>query len=146
MANRSPIERWQKWRRRSPGALPRHLVRLGLALAFLAVIAVAIGHFRQRDQQIAAALEEARSDLGRGLYPEAARVLQRGLELAGHLPTADRRKQALIASLQRVLRAKTAAELHTTVNLLRFRFGVSPSRARRGPGAVPPRPGNLEVA
>ena len=126
VVNRSPIERWRKWRRRSPGALHRHLVRLGLGLTFLAVIAISIVHFRQRDRQIDAALEEARADLGKGLYPEAAVVLQRGLELAGYLPAGDRRKQALITSLQRALRAKTAAELHDAVNLLRFRFGIIP--------------------
>jgi serine/threonine protein kinase/Flp pilus assembly protein TadD len=126
VANRSPLERWQKWRRRSPEALPRLFVRVGLGLVFVAAIAFAIVHFRQRDRQVDAALEDARADAARGQYSEAAAVLQRGLELAGHLPAGDRRKHTLVTSLQHVLRAKTAAELHATVNLLRFRSGIIP--------------------
>ena len=129
VANSSWVERWRKWRRRSPAALARGLVRLALLMTAIAVSAVPFVWRQMRDRQIEAALAEGGELLGRERYAEAAIALRRGLDLAGGGPTAEPGREALNTALRHVLREKTIVELHDVVNMLRFRFGISPPEA-----------------
>jgi serine/threonine protein kinase/tetratricopeptide (TPR) repeat protein len=124
--NRSMRERWQKWRRRSPAALGRTLFWIAALAGVVAILEVANLRSRQRPHQIDAALAEARQQLEQRRYHEATLALDRGLALAASLAESDLQKRALNIALQRVLREQAAAELHTLVDLLRFRYGISP--------------------
>jgi serine/threonine protein kinase/Flp pilus assembly protein TadD len=122
--NRSLIERWQKWRRRSPAALARLLVWLCAVGALAGALAVAMVQLKQRDRQIDAALEAGDELMRRDRYPEAIAAFRAGLDRALALPAGDGRRSVLRSSLDRAVRAQHADELHTMVNLLRFRFGI----------------------
>ncbi len=124
VANRSPIERWRKWRRRHPAAIASGLLRLAWIAAVIVGIAVSIIQLRQSDRNTEAALVESHEHLRNHRYSEATQALVNGLALTRHLAADDPRRHALNTALQRVLRTKTAAELHELVNLLRFRFGT----------------------
>jgi serine/threonine protein kinase/Flp pilus assembly protein TadD len=126
VANRSPIERWRKWRRRSPGALSRRLIGLGAALSLVLAALLGLALFEQRGGQIDAALADARQHLAARRYPEALLVLERGEVLAGQLPAFGARRQKLDVLKRQAMRGKHVAELHELVNLLRFRFGITP--------------------
>jgi serine/threonine protein kinase/Flp pilus assembly protein TadD len=126
VVNRSPIERWRKWRRRSPGALSRRLIALGAALSLMLAALLGLALFDQRGRQIDAALAEARQHLAAQRYPEALLVVERGEALAGQLPALGARRQELDALKRQALRGKNIGELHELVNLLRFRFGITP--------------------
>lgn len=122
VSNRSLLERWRKWRRRSPGVLGRNLVRLAAALVIVAAVVYSI----QRGRRIDAALDEGNRLLDQRQYAGAALALRRGLELAGRAPAYDHRVRRLTASLGRVRRAQAAADLHDLADRLRFRFGITP--------------------
>ncbi|MDR3639575.1 MAG: serine/threonine-protein kinase [Isosphaeraceae bacterium] len=126
VSNRSLVERWRKWRRRRPSALLRLGVWLGVTSSLLMVAAVLALQFYQREHQIGAALAEGRDYVGKHHYPEAIAAFRRGLALADNWPGARAQQRALHASLQRVQRLRNAAELHEMVDLLRFRFGMTP--------------------
>ena len=61
--NRSPVERWRKWRRRRPSALPRNLIFLAIAASALAAAALLSVAYRQRVGDIEAALASGREYL-----------------------------------------------------------------------------------
>jgi serine/threonine protein kinase/Flp pilus assembly protein TadD len=133
VANRSWVERWQKWRRRSPWASPGGTLRIVALAGLLAVIALAAVSLRQSDRRIDAAIAEGTALLHRGRHAEASRALSQGLQLVQRLPWPDRRQRLLKESLRRVARAETASALHETVELLRLRLGVvapAPDEAR----------------
>jgi serine/threonine protein kinase/Flp pilus assembly protein TadD len=133
VSNRSPIERWRKWRKRCPSALSRLCLWLGVTSSLLMVAAVLTLQFYQREYQINAAFAEGREYLGRHQYPEAITALERGLALADNWPGGDAQRQALHTTLKRVQRLQNTDKLHEMVNLLRFRFGIippEPSEAR----------------
>jgi serine/threonine protein kinase len=75
VANRSPAERWRKWRRRRPCAL----IVAGLLLAVLLGGAWARVHVLQQADKARAALEEGRVCLKQGRHGEARGTLQRSL-------------------------------------------------------------------
>src|SRR5207248_1247706 len=64
--NRSPIERWAKWRRRRPGALGRALVAAALLVAVLGAGAAILSRFRHQADEARAALADGRAGLDRG--------------------------------------------------------------------------------
>jgi serine/threonine protein kinase/Flp pilus assembly protein TadD len=124
--NRSLRERWRKWRKRSPSALPRLTLWVSLMAVSLLVGAVLYVQLTRREHEIGAALAEASESLGRQQYAPAITALQRGQALAGGWPVSAAQEQALHSSLQRVQGMKNTAELHELVNRLRFRFGINP--------------------
>jgi serine/threonine protein kinase/Tfp pilus assembly protein PilF len=126
VANRSPLERWRKWRCRRPSALPRNLIFLVTAAAALAAAALGSVTYRQRVADIEAALGSGRQFLQQRQYAEAAEVLNRGLTLAVPTPAVARLRQALEEELLRVRRNAKAAELHRLADLIRFRYGLAP--------------------
>jgi serine/threonine protein kinase/Tfp pilus assembly protein PilF len=126
VANRSPLERWRKWRHRRPSALPRNLIFLVAAASALAAAALGSVAYRQRVADIEAALGTGRDYLQQRQYAEAAEVLKRGLTLAVPTPAVGRLKQVLEEELLRVQRNEKAAELHRLADLIRFRYGLAP--------------------
>jgi serine/threonine protein kinase/tetratricopeptide (TPR) repeat protein len=132
VANRSWIERWQKWRRRRPHALGRLLTGvLGMA-AVLIALGVVANDVWQRLARAEAALREGHMTLVRRDYATAAAAMERGLlvtdpwqvRAVGHfVPRIGQLRTALAAQLRRVEHAETAEELHCLVDGLRLRWG-----------------------
>src|SRR5262249_7014946 len=135
--NRSPVERWRKWRRRRPYTFP-------LTVALVAVVAVtlagAIGHFRGRLDQGRSGLAEGKARLGERRYAEAVDVVQRGLRLAEAAPFHDDLEHALRDALRRAEQAqvaeeqaRAAAELHRLADRVRRLVGSAalPQETRR---------------
>ena len=118
--NRSPAERWQKWRRRRPHAL----ARAGVMLLFGGVLAAAVGlgiAYAERQRHDAeAALTEGDGLLRRGLPAEADRPLARGEELAAALPWCGDLTRTFAEKRREARRAQLAAELHRTADELRY--------------------------
>ncbi len=126
--NRSLIERWRKWRRRSPIGV----LRLAAIPAGLAVIIAGFVAFQQWNHAIDDALETARRHLASGRYDDASRVLRRGLELAAMSPTRDPRVRLLQAESRRAENERSALQLHDLVDSLRLgaaSLGEEPAQA-----------------
>jgi serine/threonine protein kinase/Flp pilus assembly protein TadD len=139
--NRSFAERWRKWRRRRPSALPRNLILLVTAVSALVAAALLSIAYRQRVADIEAALGSGRASHEQRQYAEAAQALKRGLSLGAPTPALARLKQALQEELKRVQRDAKAAELHHLADLIRFRYSLAPKPSdeartllRRGQG------------
>lgn len=128
--NRSPRERWRKWRRRHPGLLAWGVVGLMLSSAVGVAIAAVAATSHQRIGQIRLLLEDARRDRAAGRYAEAIRTLGRGIETAGSFPTTGELSVALRGELRLAERGRLAEELHGLADRVRSRYGVDlPSRA-----------------
>jgi tetratricopeptide (TPR) repeat protein len=123
--NRSWAERWHKWRRRRPTALSRGLILLVVA-GSLAASAASVGFgYRQRVNNVTAALDQGRAYLESHQPLEAAQVLRQGLALTEHLPGAGSLRRALDKELALALRESKAAELHRLAEFIRFRYGTA---------------------
>jgi serine/threonine protein kinase/Flp pilus assembly protein TadD len=124
VANRSLTERWQKWRRRQPGILMRSTA-WSTALA-AAVVAISLGFmfYRQRVREIKIDLEDGQKFRSERQFPEAARVLRRGLDKTRAIPTVSRLREQLQAELRLARRGQKAVELHHLADLIRFRYGI----------------------
>ena len=127
--NRSPGERWRKWRRRHPGALAWGVVGLVVLLAAGVAFAASVVAYRQMVGQIQVLLEDGRRDRAAGRYGEAIRTLDRGLEAAGAFPAPAWLKESLHGELRLAERGRLADELHGLADRIRFRHGIElPSR------------------
>jgi eukaryotic-like serine/threonine-protein kinase len=115
--NRSPKERWQKWRRRKP-----HAVALGtMALFAVAVIgAVGVLLFSDRLRQARLALAQGHEHIGSRDYAPAIEQLETGWDAIRWLPGQYDLKQSLRAELSLAKRARLAGVLHDLVEQLRF--------------------------
>jgi serine/threonine protein kinase/tetratricopeptide (TPR) repeat protein len=132
VANRSWIERWQKWRRRRPHALGRLLTSvLGMAAVLIAMLVVA-NDVWQRLARADASLSEGNRFLDKHDYPAATAAMGRGLHLTdpwqvrtvGHfVPRFGQLRTTLATQLRRTQRAETAEDLHRLVDGLRLRWG-----------------------
>jgi tetratricopeptide (TPR) repeat protein len=113
--NRSWAERWRKWRKRRPLAMP-----LGLAVAAVLVAAAGLG--LQGDRQVGrarAALRDGQSLLDQGRYREAAEACRTGEALLGGVPFAGPLRTRLADTRQSADRAQAAAELHAVCERVR---------------------------
>jgi tetratricopeptide (TPR) repeat protein len=127
--NRSLRERWAKWRRRRPHALP-------LGFALLALVVAGLALFVRADRQAdraAVALGEAEAGLRDGRYAEAAAACRGGEALLEGLPF----QAALRTQLRDVGRAaergRLAEELHLLCEHIRPLYAaelVTPGQAR----------------
>ncbi|QJX01297.1 tetratricopeptide repeat protein [Frigoriglobus tundricola] len=142
VANRSPRERWRKWRRRRAAG-----IRLGVvvALGALAVGGPALGYAAHvsasRERAERAVLEGVAQSKERGHHDEAVATLRGGLALAEELPIGADLKRRLREALVEAERAQTAArhesllrDLRAQVERLRGLYGAKlppndPSRA-----------------
>jgi serine/threonine protein kinase/Flp pilus assembly protein TadD len=124
--NRSVAERWRKWRRRRPSALPRQIVLLVSMLAALAAAVPFLTASRQRSRDLDTALRTGRTFREQRQYDQAALALERGLALAGDTSASLTRRHALDLELRRVKRDRQAAELHQIAELIRFQTALAP--------------------
>src|SRR5262245_645904 len=108
VGNRSLSERWRKWRRRRPLALP-----LSLALAALAVATVGLVRYtdRQADRALTS-LHDGESYLDQRRYAEAAEVCRAGEALIDGLPFHRKLRTQLTETRQAASRGQAAADLH----------------------------------
>ena len=129
VANRSLVERWGKWRRRQPLALP-------LLLAFAAVVAVTVGLFTRAAGQTAratAALDRGEAHLRHGRYAEAAETLRGGEAVLDGVPLRDDLRRRLRDTRRTAERAEAADELHAVCEQVRPLLAadeVTPAQAR----------------
>jgi tetratricopeptide (TPR) repeat protein len=125
VANRSPAERWRKWRRRRPAALSRGLVGFVLVSSVL-VAAGSLGlSYRERSHDIDSALAQGRTLLARHQFSDAAEALKHGLTLSERMPGSARRRRALAHELAAADRRVKIDELHRLAELIRFRYGLA---------------------
>ncbi len=125
VSNRSPIERWRKWRRRSPFRVARLAAALAVAMGIVAGWAV----LYEWNRAIDAALSAASADRRRDRRDDDAATLRRGLELAAFLPGFDPRKRQLRAQARRVEMERLAGDLSQLVDLMRYSTGLGDESA-----------------
>lgn len=108
VANRSLRERWGKWRRRRPYALPGGAVAVALGLIGCGLVVNA----RSQVGQAQTALAEGETHLDHGRFAEAAEALRGGELLASGVPFQGPLNRRLRDARQQAERGKAAAELH----------------------------------
>jgi serine/threonine protein kinase/Flp pilus assembly protein TadD len=140
--NRSPAERWRKWRRRRPTALKLIVLLLAFLGTALALGAFACSHLRQSAAEAEYALQAGRRQWReRRLYAEAVATLEHGLELAEGVPlhaelTAQLHQELGAArdAQEAARRAALAEELHQLADGLRLLYGEEPLAVDSLPG------------
>lgn len=129
--NRSPLERWGKWRRRQPYALFR--VKVLLLATLLAGMLAALLWFlfiAPRFRAAGHALVEGQVLLDRGEVAGAVRALTRGAALIEGLPDSDRLSREIAAALRGADQLEEWDRLHRLVDRLRF---AESATGRTGP-------------
>jgi tetratricopeptide (TPR) repeat protein len=124
VANRSPLERWHK-RQRRLGSPARQALRFRALAGIAVALALAAAFYSQRVREIEANLEDGRRYRLEQKYPEAVRILGRGLERAAGVPGAGHLSRALTEQLVMAQRGQNAAVLHRRADLDRFRDGLA---------------------
>jgi serine/threonine protein kinase/tetratricopeptide (TPR) repeat protein len=127
VVNRSVSERLRKWRRRQPGALARGTAWFFTLAALVVVAFLGNAFYHHRVRQIETDLEDARELHHGHRFPEAVRILNRGIERARTLPAADHLRASLTRQLQLARLGQKATELHRLADLVRFRYGIMPA-------------------
>ncbi|MBY0522453.1 MAG: tetratricopeptide repeat protein [Gemmataceae bacterium] len=120
VANRSPAERWRKWRARSPHAVRRVLLGLTLLTGLGAGITAAWRQYDRRAIEAQSLLAEGQHRIQQHEYGEAARTLQRGREAAQELPGHADLVAAFDGQLERVRRAQRLRDLHALAEQIRL--------------------------
>jgi serine/threonine protein kinase/tetratricopeptide (TPR) repeat protein len=107
--NRSLVERWRKWRRRRPQALPRLLLGTASAL-FLVEFGL---HTNTRIARATTALRKGESDLQQGRFAESAETFRAAEALLGGVPFSGALDDKLRDGRAKAERARAAADLHS---------------------------------
>jgi serine/threonine protein kinase/Tfp pilus assembly protein PilF len=131
--NRSPAERWRKWRRRRPhGAALAGMLLAVLAAAGAAAFGVS-EHVAERIDEARTALNDGQVQMARGEYDQAVGTLRRGQAAVRGLPLqrdlADELARRLDTAEQgrsEATRAAAARELHRLADRARFLYGAGP--------------------
>lgn len=113
--NRSFAERWGKWRRRRPYALP-------LAITFAALVLICIGLLFRAGHQVTGAeraLEYGERHLSRQQYREAAEAFRGGEALVDGVPGQFNLRDRLRHGRHEAERGQIAAELHALCEQVR---------------------------
>ncbi len=115
--NRSLLERWHKWRRRKPHALPL----VAAAAAVLAVTTVFLWAFRyERLNTARTALAQGQQSMAAGDFSLAAEQLENGWQAVRWLPGQYDLKDALETQLGATRQGRLAAVVHALAEQLRF--------------------------
>ncbi len=122
VANRSPTERWRKWRRRRPFALPV----LGLLLVAGAGAGLGIAHVRRQAEKALAALQDGQVHLDRQQFAEAHGLFQQGVALAEDLPLHADLTRRLRDRLREAERGEAARDLHHFSERVRPLYSAAP--------------------
>lgn len=129
VANRSPVERWRKWRRRRPTVLP-------VLLAFAAVVAVSAALVLRADRQAdgaRTALARGEEQLARGRFAEAVETLRGGEGMLDGVAFHGNLRGRLRDARARAEQGRAADELHDLCEQLRPLYDADllpPERAR----------------
>jgi tetratricopeptide (TPR) repeat protein len=118
--NRSPWERWTKWRRRRPYTLP-------VTVLLVALVAGGVGVVRRGDERLdkaRASLQAGESLLQQRRYPEAAEALARGEALIDGFPRSHHLHARLRAARQEADGGLAVAELHQFCERIRPLYAV----------------------
>jgi serine/threonine protein kinase/Flp pilus assembly protein TadD len=108
VANRSLVERWQKWRRRRPYALPL----LGLILSVMVAGSLLLEHVSRQTDRVRVALRNGQDHLNRQRFAEALDSFRHGVALAEDLPCSPKLGRQLREQLGQAVRGQAARELH----------------------------------
>jgi serine/threonine protein kinase/Flp pilus assembly protein TadD len=120
VANRSPAERWRKWRRRRPQAL----LWAGVVLALVAAAATLGTAALDQLADAREALREGQEQMRRRAYAEAVRTLARGRARVEGLPGCAGLVGQFDDWLCRARRARAAGQLHAVTERLRLLAGA----------------------
>jgi tetratricopeptide (TPR) repeat protein len=133
VGNRSWSEKWQKWRRRRPLALP-------LALTMAAVLALGAGLVRQADRQAQrarAALRDGEARLAEKRYGEASEAGRNGEAALAGVPFHRTLRARLRETRGAADRAQAAEELHEVCDRVRPLYaadGLTPAQVAEAAG------------
>src|SRR5207237_10108403 len=121
--NRSLPERWRKWRRRSPHALPVAAMLLLVVLAGCGVGSYYFTHVSQRLHDARATLEEGQEQIRSQAYAEAVRSFARRRALVEGVPGNSELLAQLEEQQHRARRGQAADHLHRLVDHIRLLYG-----------------------
>jgi serine/threonine protein kinase/Tfp pilus assembly protein PilF len=121
VANRSPLERWRKWRRRHPTAL----AALPLLLIGLAVVTLLPIHLVRQSRGAEAELRAGERHLRERHYRRARDAFRHGEELAEGLPFGDDLRRHLREGMRQAELGETARDLHALCDRLRPLYGTA---------------------
>lgn len=122
--NRSLAERWRKWRRRRPHALPFMVLSLAVLLVAAAAVTLGLVHFNHRTRQAQTALFDGQQLVLAGRFAEAQGVFHRGLDHLHGLPGNRDLKRELTSRVRLAARAQAALDLHDIADRFRLLYGA----------------------
>jgi serine/threonine protein kinase/tetratricopeptide (TPR) repeat protein len=129
--NRSPAERWRKWRRRRPHGVALAAMALAVFLAATAVALGAVSHFTRAAREARAALTDGQRQMAKGDWEEAVATLERGRSAARGLfwradlaDELDRQLRVAEQGRAAAKRAAAARELRRLADRVRFLYGA----------------------
>jgi tetratricopeptide (TPR) repeat protein len=120
VVNRSPAERWGKWRRRRPYALPL----LALVLTAIAGSGFLLAHVNRQTDKAHTILEQANDHLEQRRYAEAHDAFRHASALAEDLPFNADLMRGVRQGLHRAEQGKARADLHDLCERVRPLYGV----------------------
>jgi serine/threonine protein kinase/Flp pilus assembly protein TadD len=123
--NRSPHERWRKWRRRRPSALGHWAIWISSACLAL-IIAGGWLWIGQQASEARADLREGQALCNGERYDAAEHPLRLGLERAEMFPGQGQLVADLRAQLRVAHRGQRADALHRLAEQVRYRYGIDP--------------------
>jgi tetratricopeptide (TPR) repeat protein len=120
VANRSPAERWRKWRRRRPHAL------WPLVLLLLSAVAAGLlgAHYILETRAAETVLHQGQDHLRQHHYDEARDAFRYGTALLSDLPFGVALRQQLQDGIEQAERGQAAGELHQLCERLRPLYGA----------------------
>jgi serine/threonine protein kinase/Tfp pilus assembly protein PilF len=120
VANRSPAERWRKWRRRRPYALPL----FGLLLAAVVGAGLLGLHVLRQVRAAEAAWRQGEEHLRQQHFGQAREAFDSGLALTADLPLAGGLRDQLREGVEQAERGQAARKLHQLCDRVRPLYGA----------------------